>query len=265
MAARNQSYRGCLSIIFPWLAKGGDKSKDYTVRFDSGSDEKDSKFDLDSLPYRLRDDFLSPAEFSFYKVLSGLVGTHLVIQSKVRLADIFFVSRPNENMSYFHRIAQRHVDFLICEPQTMKPLLGIELDDSSHNRSDRQERDDFVDHVFEAAELPLVRVPAEREYNSREIAAQIAPIIKDKFTVTPPTSATVTPLVPVQIPVPASASTVTPSVLPHTASLVPLCPKCGIPMVLRTVSQGQYKGRQFYGCRNYPHCREMKPVPESKM
>jgi len=37
----------------------------------------------------------------------------------------------------------------------------------------------------------------------------------------------------------------------------PLCPKCGIPMVLRMASQGDYKGKQFYGCRNYPRCREM--------
>jgi hypothetical protein len=40
----------------------------------------------------------------------------------------------------------------------------------------------------------------------------------------------------------------------------PLCPKCGIPMVLRTANQGEYKGQQFYGCRNYPQCREILPI-----
>ena len=43
----------------------------------------------------------------------------------------------------------------------------------------------------------------------------------------------------------------------------PLCPKCGIPMVLRTASQGNHIGQQFYGCRNYPRCREILPVSKA--
>lgn len=135
--------QGCLSLIFPFLRK-----KDLP----------------EELPYRTRDDFLSPAELSFYKVLSAALGARFTLQSKVRLADVFFVARPNENISYFNRIAQRHVDFLICDPATMKPLVGIELDDSSHQRERRQERDEFVDRVFESASLPLVRFPVQRAY-----------------------------------------------------------------------------------------------------
>jgi hypothetical protein len=63
-------------------------------------------------PYRLRDDFLSPAEFPFYKVLSSLVGASLTIESKVRLADVCFVARPYENFAYFNRITRKHLDFL---------------------------------------------------------------------------------------------------------------------------------------------------------
>jgi hypothetical protein len=51
------------------------------------------------LHYRVRDDFLSAAELSFYHVLRILVGDNAVVQSKVGLADIFFVSRPNENQA----------------------------------------------------------------------------------------------------------------------------------------------------------------------
>ena len=121
------------------------KASDYNTPNDSISSVQPIAHE--ALPYRVRDDFLSPAEFSFYKILSSLGGTKLTIQSKVRLADVFFVSRPNENMTYFSRIAQKHLDFLVCDSATMKPLLGIELDDSSHQRDDRQERDDFVEKV----------------------------------------------------------------------------------------------------------------------
>src|SRR5204863_366363 len=31
----------------------------------------------------------------------------------------------------------------------------------------------------------------------------------------------------------------------------PLCPKCGIPLVIRSSSRGE-----FYGCSNYPKCRQ---------
>jgi very-short-patch-repair endonuclease len=154
------------------------------------------------------------------------------------LADIFFVARPNENVGFFNRITQKHLDFLVCDSVTMKPLLGIELDDSSHKRNNRQERDEFVESVCKVAGLPLLRLPVQREYNTREIAAQIAPFLKDKVDV-----------------VSAQESEVNKQV-----SSVPLCPKCGIPMVLRTVAQGEHKGKQFHGCQNYPRCREMKPV-----
>ena len=32
-----------------------------------------------------------------------------------------------------------------------------------------------------------------------------------------------------------------------TCSALPLCPDCGVPMVLRTASRGPHQGEQFYG------------------
>src|SRR5690606_28630791 len=82
------------------------------------------------LPYRLRDDFLSPAELSFYRVLRLAVKDQAVILAKVNLADIFFVARPNQNQAYRNKIDRKHVDFLLLHAETMKPLVGLELDDS---------------------------------------------------------------------------------------------------------------------------------------
>jgi hypothetical protein len=36
---------------------------------------------------------------------------------------------------------------------------------------------------------------------------------------------------------------------------VPLCPKCGRKMVLRTAKQGNNIGEKFWGCSDYPNCR----------
>lgn len=67
-------------------------------------------------------------------------------------------------MTYWNKINLKHVDFLICDDETLKPLLGIELDDSTHERKDGQLRDQFVDQVFETANLPLIHIKVKRDY-----------------------------------------------------------------------------------------------------
>lgn len=128
-------------------------------------------------------------------------------------------------------IDRKDVDFLLCDPTTMKPRCGIELDDSSHARRDRQERDGFVDAVFQVAGLPLVRFPAQASYDANAIAAELARHLGTQ---------------PVVAPRVAVAQSQTGS---------PLCPKCNLPMVQRT-AKGRNAGQQFWGCPNYPKCRE---------
>jgi ATP-dependent DNA helicase RecQ len=38
------------------------------------------------------------------------------------------------------------------------------------------------------------------------------------------------------------------------------CPKCGAPMILRTARRGPNAGGKFYGCSNYPRCKETLPI-----
>ena len=61
----------------------------------------------------------------------------------------------------------------------MRPRVGIELDDSSHAREDRQVRDAFVHQVFDAAGLALLRFPAQRAYNIFEVAARLSPFFAE--------------------------------------------------------------------------------------
>lgn len=184
------------------------------------------------LPYRQRDDFLSAAELSFYRVLVNAVGIRAVVCPKVNLADIFFVVRPNENQSYRNKIDRKHVDFLLCDLVTLKPRCAVELDDSSHARRDRQNRDEFVDQVFNVAGLPLIRVPAQAAYSPAALLRMIEPHFLDStFTV-------------------ATAADSLPSANP-------ICPKCGVPMVERVAKKGANAGQSFYGCPNYPRCKEI--------
>lgn len=41
-----------------------------------------------------------------------------------------------------------------------------------------------------------------------------------------------------------------------------MCPRCGAPMVLRTVKKGSNAGKRFYGCSTYPKCRGIAEYQE---
>ena len=92
----------------------------------------------------------------------------------VRIADLLRVQEGIKNRrSWINKILAKHVDFVLCEPATLEPILCIELDDRSHQRSDRQARDEFLDEAFDSAGLPLLRVPVRSSYQSGEIRALI--------------------------------------------------------------------------------------------
>ena len=110
------------------------------------------------MPYRLRENFLSAPELSLFRVLNGMAGHHYVICPKVALNDIFYIVRPNENVHFFNKFFRKHVDFLLCEPDTLKPAIGFELI-KSVGRDGTREGDLFMQKLFLSARLPLVHVP----------------------------------------------------------------------------------------------------------
>jgi very-short-patch-repair endonuclease len=76
-------------------------------------------------------------------------------------------------MGHQNKINQKHVDFVLCDPNSFTPLLVIDLDDSSHMRKDRQGRDAFVDAALDAAGLPILHVSAQHAYAPAEVRALI--------------------------------------------------------------------------------------------
>ena len=88
----------------------------------------------------------------------------VTVFTKVSLGDLFFVNIRDykERMRYWNKIYRKHVDFLICDRDTLKPIVAIELDDSTHARENRQLRDEFVNQIFTAAKLPLIHIKVSR-------------------------------------------------------------------------------------------------------
>lgn len=126
-------------------------------------------------PYLKREYFLTQAEKSFYTVLSQTVGNNYLLFSKVRMSDLLYLPKMS-NRDYYryqNKIQSKHVDFLLCDKENVRPLLAIELDDTSHLRTDRAQRDILVDDIFENAQLPILHIHTASSYNNEELSQQI--------------------------------------------------------------------------------------------
>lgn len=108
-------------------------------------------------PYEARP-LLTKREYGFYCLLRREADARgLLICPKVGLKDLIGVTARNNYMKYFRPIAQKHIDFVICD-QNLRVLFAIELDDSSHDTKEARKRDHFKDQALRAARIPLKRV-----------------------------------------------------------------------------------------------------------
>lgn len=80
--------------------------------------------------------------------------------AKVRLLDLVEPIKGNKKFkAYFWKIQAKHVDFVLCDYKLVAKYI-IELDDTSHDRKDRKERDNFVDEVVESVGYKIIHVRA---------------------------------------------------------------------------------------------------------
>jgi very-short-patch-repair endonuclease len=121
-----------------------------------------------------KNSLLTAAESNFFTVLRGIADqNNYVIQTKVRLEALIGVRFYQENWwGLRNRIKSREMDFVLCD-NSMQPLLIIELDDSSHFRQDRQQRDRDLNRILNNAGFPILHIPAAYSYNAGEIKEQI--------------------------------------------------------------------------------------------
>lgn len=228
---------GCLAFLF-----GARPQKRQSVRVNETLDVKSTiekiapplETEKTSVPvrYTSRGILLTNTEAPFFHLLRKMTKDYLVIFPHVALRDLVsVVADQSEYFTYYNKIDRKQVDFVLCDPETLKPVFAIELDDSSHRQSDRIERDKFVENIFEEAKIPLVRVPVKNKYDVEELSNLFKNAVQ-KYV---------------------AHKNETPK-NQRTIENPPLCPKHSVRMVLRTTKQ---TGERFWGCPNYPRCREI--------
>lgn len=108
-------------------------------------------------PYSARP-LLTKREYKFYLLLRREAAKRkMIICPKVGLKDLLEVDSRKQYMKYFRQIAQKHVDFVLCD-EDLHVLFALELDDSSHDTKKAKKRDAFKDRAFRAAGIPLKRI-----------------------------------------------------------------------------------------------------------
>ncbi len=196
---------------------------------------------------------MSPAELSFFHVLHRAVAGRALIFPKVRLGDLIYAPKQEQQYAALQRINRKHVDFVLCDPKTLQPVAAIELDDRSHRREDRINRDAFVESVFTGIGLPLLRFHVRSAYDMRAVAEQISSAMPSFFDASEQDLMVVTPESVART---ARAERDAVSSTPAART----CERCGAPMVRRRAAQGRYAGEEFWGCSNFPRCRNMVPI-----
>jgi hypothetical protein len=183
----------------------------------------------ESMPFRLRKQFLSFTELALFTALQEMAEERYVICPKVALNDIFYIQRPNENVHFYNKIFRKHVDFLLCEPDGMKPAFGVELV-KPVAKDETRSADQYMEDLFLSAGLPLVHVRSSEKYELEELVHlfQLA-VQKSKES--------------------------KPLAEDESSDSAPFCPQCGLVMVLRIHREGSKAGKRYYGCMNAPSCR----------
>ncbi|MBX0330176.1 DUF2726 domain-containing protein [Oscillochloris sp. ZM17-4] len=113
-----------------------------------------------ALPYTRKHSLLTQAERDFFAVLQEAAPPGWHIFPQVRLNGLLVIRAPERSRmwwAHFNWVSAKSVDFVLCDGADISPQLVVELDDSSHRRPDRQERDAFVDAALASAGLRRTR------------------------------------------------------------------------------------------------------------
>ncbi len=203
-----------------------------------------------ALPYKKLPFLFTPAERSFLGVLDLAVGSNFRVFGKVRVADVLAADTglaKGPHQVALNKINRKHLDFVLCRPDDLSVRCAIELNDRSHQQKHRQNRDEFLADACRSAGLPLIMFDARRTYAAAEISARITEATAASR------SERTEPVLRERIPENSPVASIEPEI-------APLCPRCSSAMTKRIAKGGDNAGKEFWGCSNFPKCREIVTI-----
>ncbi|MDR2239283.1 MAG: DUF2726 domain-containing protein [Zoogloeaceae bacterium] len=112
-------------------------------------------------PYQAKRQMLNFSERRLYELLQATLPKSFLM-TQVALNQVIQVEGIRDygtKMSYFGKISQKSLDFLICD-KNAKPIIAIELDGPHHERENQKKADRTKDLALAAAGIKVVRIKA---------------------------------------------------------------------------------------------------------
>jgi very-short-patch-repair endonuclease len=143
------------------------------IYFNSGnSNANTSEIKKTIYKYQAKQYFMTKSENDFFHMLNNVAGDRYFIFPQVHLSAILDEKVKNGQnwKAAFKHINGKSVDYVLCDKICLKPTYAVELDDYTHNYSNRQERDAEVERMFQSAGIPLVRFNDYKTLSEEDIA-----------------------------------------------------------------------------------------------
>lgn len=141
--------------------------------FDGGVGDEKKKYQ-----YKRKNFFLTRAEHECFDALMAAVGNDYLIFAQVHLPTLIDNKVVGQNWrAAFRHINGKSVDFVLCDKAYISPKLAIELDDKTHERPERQERDVEVERILQEAGVPLLRLQNNGSFNSVDLAQKVKAVL----------------------------------------------------------------------------------------
>ncbi|MDY0097532.1 MAG: DUF2726 domain-containing protein [Candidatus Dojkabacteria bacterium] len=130
--------------------------------------------------YERKEHLITKSEKEFLVTLESITKNIFYIFPQIHLPSLINHKIPGQNWKgALSHIDRKSVDYVICDKTNLKPLLVIELDDSSHQAEDRVKRDTEVERILNEAGVPLLRI-SHSDMNNRElIREQLLKVLSD--------------------------------------------------------------------------------------
>lgn len=119
--------------------------------------------------YSKKDYLLTQEELKLYKLLKDVCkNNNLNLFCQVSLYELVKAKEYKD----FNKIKAKTIDYVIADTNC-KIKLCIELDDPTHIKQERIERDKFINGLFKELDIKLLRIPVQNWYDMKQIEDKI--------------------------------------------------------------------------------------------
>ena len=145
------------------------------------SNENNSQIEKSQYKYYAKSYVMTSRENECFKILNEIFSSKWFVVPQVHLSALldYRVKGQNWNAAFRH-INGKSVDFVLIGKESYKVICAIELDDSTHNKPERKERDVEIERIFNQARIPLARISKFESMTKPELAKVITDVINIK-------------------------------------------------------------------------------------